>query len=93
MASVHSPLPRVATVVSIGMEFFAGIALALGVATGPLAALLALFTVGSALIAHRFWQMQGPDRHANELNFFKNMSIAGGLLLLAVTGAGRFAVG
>jgi putative oxidoreductase len=93
MASLHTPLPKVATVVSIVMEFFVGIALALGIATRPLAALLALFTIGTALLGHRFWTMHGAERHANQLNFYKNMSIAGGLLLLAVTGGGRFAVG
>jgi putative oxidoreductase len=93
MASLHTPVPKVATAVSIVMEFFVGIALALGIATRPLAALLALFTIGTALIGHRFWTLEGADRHANELNFFKNMSIAGGLLLLAVTGAGKYAIG
>ena len=92
MASLGTPFPKLATLISIVLEFFACIALALGVFTRPLALLLFLFTLGTALIGHRYWTMEGPDRHANQLNFFKNMSIMGGLLLLAITDAGRFAL-
>lgn len=92
MASVRTPAPRLATVVSILMEFFVGIALMLGIATRPLALLLALFTLGTALIGHHYWTMQGPARHENQLNFFKNMCIMGGLLLLAVSGAGKYSL-
>lgn len=43
-------------------------------------------------LGHRFWTMQGDKRHENFLNFFKNVSIAGGLILLAVAGPGRYAL-
>jgi len=92
MASLGTPFPKLATLISIILEFFACIAIALGVFTRPLALLLFLFTLGTALIGHRYWTMEGPDRHENQLNFFKNMSIMGGMLLLAITGAGRFAL-
>jgi putative oxidoreductase len=64
----------------------------LGVLTRPLALLLALYTLGTALIAHHFWTMEGGDRYANAINFYKNISIIGGLLLLYVTGAGKYSV-
>ncbi|MGV2836675.1 hypothetical protein ACNPOQ_23365, partial [Pseudomonas shirazensis] len=54
--------------------------------------LFALFVVGTAMIGHPFWDMVEPARSANMTQFFKNMSIVGGLLLLAVTGAGRFSL-
>lgn len=92
MASVGTPAPQLATLVSIVMEFIVGIALMLGIATRPLALLLALFTLGTALIGHHYWTMQGPARHENQLNFFKNMCIMGGLLLLAVSGAGKYSL-
>ncbi|HEX2518157.1 MAG TPA: DoxX family protein, partial [Castellaniella sp.] len=92
MASLKAPFPKLATIISIALEFFACVAIALGVFTRPLALLLFLFTLGTALIGHRFWTMEGSDRYENQLNFFKNMSIMGGMLLLAITGAGRFAL-
>jgi putative oxidoreductase len=36
--------------------------------------------------------MEGPARVTGEINFFKNMSIIGGLLLLYLTGAGRYSI-
>jgi putative oxidoreductase len=36
--------------------------------------------------------MTGMEMMGNEINFFKNISIIGGLLLLAVTGAGRYSL-
>ncbi|CAM5780714.1 DoxX family protein [Ottowia pentelensis] len=92
MASVGAPAPALSTVVAIVMEFGVGIALVLGVFTRPLALLLCLFTLATALIGHRYWTQQGAERHANLLNFYKNISMMGGLLLLAVTGPGRYAL-
>jgi putative oxidoreductase len=36
--------------------------------------------------------MEGAERHANSINFYKNLSIVGGFLLLYVTGAGKYSV-
>jgi putative oxidoreductase len=36
--------------------------------------------------------MADGERMANMINFYKNVSIMGGLLLLCVTGAGRYSV-
>ena len=71
---------------------FFGIALVLGAFTRPLALLFCLFTLGTAFLGHRYWKLEGAERHANMLNFYKNLSITGGLLLLAVTGPGRYAL-
>ncbi|KAA7846104.1 DoxX family protein, partial [Salmonella enterica subsp. enterica serovar Lubbock] len=48
--------------------------------------------LGTALIAHTFWNVEGAMQTANMVQFYKNLSIMGGLLLLAVTGAGRYAL-
>ena len=82
----------VATVVAIAVEFLGSIALILGVWTRPLAVLLALFTLATAILAHHFWTMEGAERYANSIHFYKNLSIIGGFLLLYVTGAGKYSV-
>ncbi len=92
MAHVGAPLPTMATLIAIVMEAFVSAALMLGLATRPLALLMALYTFGTAIIGHHFWTMTGMTRFENEINFYKNISIIGGLLLLNVTGAGRYAV-
>ena len=36
--------------------------------------------------------MEGAARYANAINFYKNVGIIGGFLLLYVTGAGRYSL-
>ncbi|WP_313399174.1 DoxX family protein [Stenotrophomonas sp.] len=93
MASLQAPLPQVAAAIAVAMEFVVAMALMLGIAVRPLALLFVAFVLGTALLGHAFWGMQGAERAANLTQFLKNVSIAGGLLLLVVTGAGRYAVG
>ena len=92
MTQVGAPMPSVAALVAIVVEVFVALAVALGVWTRPLALLLALYTLGTGLIGHPFWTMEGADRYANATNFYKNISIIGGFLLLYVTGAGSYSV-
>jgi putative oxidoreductase len=86
------PLPTIATLVAIVVEFFVAIAVILGVWTRPLAVVLALYTLASAFIGHPFWTMEGADRYANTINFYKNVSIMGGFFLLYLTGAGKYSI-
>ncbi|BBR53544.1 MULTISPECIES: DoxX family protein [Pseudomonas] len=92
MSSLGAPAPMLAAAIAVIMEFAVGILLILGFYTRPLAFLFALFVLGTALIGHPYWNMVDPERSANMTQFLKNMSIVGGLLLLAVSGAGRFSL-
>ncbi|NNM62545.1 MAG: DoxX family protein [Steroidobacteraceae bacterium] len=92
MTQVGAPLPWLATLIAIVMEFFVGIVLLLGVAVRPLALLMILYTFGTALIGHPYWALAGMDRFEAMIGFYKNISIMGGFLLLYVTGAGRYSV-
>jgi len=79
------PLPSVAVWIAVIMELGVGIALILGL-------LLALYTLATAIIGHHFWTMSGMERVEAEINFFKNLSIMAGLLLLYLTGPGRYSL-
>jgi putative oxidoreductase len=92
MAQTGAPIPPVAALVAIAVEFFVSIAVVLGVWTGPLAVLLALYTLATAFIGHHYWTMTGDDQYANMTNFYKNISIIGGFFLLYVTGAGKYSI-
>jgi len=92
MASVGAPLPQVAAGIAVIMEFGVGILLLVGFFTRPLALLLALFTLGTALIGHHFWNMTGAEHAMNMVQFYKNMSIIGGLLALHVAGPGKYSI-
>lgn len=86
------PMPTLAALLSVVMELGVGLALAVGLFTRSLALLMVFYVLGTALIGHAYWAMEGPERIANMINFYKNMSIMGGLLLLYITGSGRFSI-
>ena len=67
-------------------------AIAVGALTRPLALLMFLYTLGTALIGHRFWTEKGTERVDSMDSFFKNLSIMGGFLLLFVTGPGKYSI-
>ena len=90
MTSTGAPAPTLAAIIAVVMELVVGIAIIVGFFTRPLAALLALYTLGTALIGHHYWTMQGVERYANTINFYKNISIIGGLILLFITGPGKY---
>jgi putative oxidoreductase len=86
------PVPALAAVIAVVMEFFVGLAIVVGLFTRPLALILALYTLGTGIIGHQYWTMSGMARMEAEINFFKNISIIGGLFLLYLTGAGRYSI-
>jgi putative oxidoreductase len=86
------PLPTVAAIIAVVMEFFAGIAIVLGVLTRPVAVLLAVYTIATGFLGHPYWTMTGMEQVGAMINFYKNVSIAGGFLLLYVIGAGKYSV-
>jgi len=92
MTQSGAPLPSLAALVAIAIEFFASVAILLGVWTRPLAVVLALYTLATAFIGHPYWNMTGMDHVLNMINFYKNLSIMGGYFLLYVMGAGKYSV-
>jgi putative oxidoreductase len=92
MSMVGAPVPELSAIIAVIMEFFVGISILLGVATRPLAILLMLYTLATALIGHHYWTLTGMAQYEAMINFYKNISIMGGLLLLYVTGAGKHSV-
>ncbi|HLW73809.1 MAG TPA: DoxX family protein [Gammaproteobacteria bacterium] len=68
-------------------ELGGGLLLLLGAFTRPVALSLAVFSVVSALIAHRNFADV-----AQLINFMKNMSMAGGFLYAAMLGAGALSL-
>ena len=74
------------------MEVPAAILIVLGFFTRPLAVLFIFYTLGTAVIGHHYWDMTGDAVGPNMINFWKNVSIAGAFLLLAITGPGAISL-
>jgi putative oxidoreductase len=92
MVQLKAPAPVLAAAVATFMELPVAFAIAVGVLTRPLALLMFLYTLGTALIGHRFWTEKGTERVDSMDSFFKNLSIMGGFLLLFVTGPGEYSI-
>lgn len=92
MKALGTPLPTIGALIAVVLEFFAGMAIMLGFFTRPIAIIMAIYTLATAIIGHPFWSISGAAQMAAEINFYKNISIIGGLLLLSVTGAGPYSL-
>jgi putative oxidoreductase len=92
MAQLGVPTPALAAGVATLMELPVTFAVAVGAFTRPSALLLFLYTLGTALIGHRYWTMTGADYVDSMDSFYKNLSIMGGFLLLYVTGPGKYSI-
>ncbi len=76
-----------------GVEFFGAICILLGLATRYVAILLAVFTLIAALLAHRYWTFTDAAQiRAQSTNFYKNLAIVGGFLILYAAGGGRWSI-
>ncbi|RQO41057.1 DoxX family protein [Variovorax sp. KBW07] len=92
ITSAGLPLPEVAAAVAIVIELGLGIALLLGFKTRWTAIVMAIFTVVTALFFHKYWSAPEAMKMMQQINFNKNIAIAGGLLALAAFGPGRFSI-
>lgn len=92
MASSGAPVPMQSAIIAVIMEVPAAILIVLGFFTRPLAVIFIFYTLGTAVIGHHYWDMSGDAVVPNMINFYKNISIAGGFLLLAIAGPGAISI-
>jgi putative oxidoreductase len=92
MQQLGVPTPVLAAAVATFMELPVAFAVAIGAFTRPSALLMSLYTLGTALIGHRYWTITGADYVDGLDGFYKDLSIMGGFLLLYVTGAGKYSI-
>lgn len=86
------PLPQVVTVIAIVAELGGGLMLLVGWKTRLVSWILAVYVVIAAAVAHRYWTYDPAQAFAQTSFFYKNLAITGGLLYVAVVGAGRYSV-
>jgi putative oxidoreductase len=84
MVQLGAPMPVLAAAVATFMELPVAFAVAVGAFARPSALLMFFYTLGTALIGHRYWTITGADRVASMDGFYKNLSIMGGFLLLYI---------
>lgn len=81
------PFPTLALAVAVTIELGGGVLLALGYRVKPVAVVMALFSLATAVTFHNNFADQNQMIH-----FLKNVMIAGGLLQITAFGAGALSV-
>jgi putative oxidoreductase len=88
IASKGLPFAGLIAALTIVVEVLGGIAIVVGYKARVAGLILAIFTILAAIIFHNFWDAPADQAYVQNIMFMKNMSMAGGLLLLTVFGAG-----
>jgi putative oxidoreductase len=87
ISSVGLPFPTLLYALAVAAEVGGGVLLLVGFKARAAAVALAVFSVAAAVLFHSQFSDQNQMIH-----FMKNLAIAGGLLALFASGAGRFSV-
>ena len=92
IASKDLPMPALATVVAIVVEFVGGLMLVIGWKARWAALAVAVFTFVASIYFHNFWAMADQAVRVNQLMFMKNVAVIGGLLMVFAFGPGRYSL-
>jgi putative oxidoreductase len=91
MQGVGLPLVNVLLPLTILVELGGGLALAFGWKARWSAAALFLFLIPTTVIFHAYWSAPADQVMMQQINFWKNVSIMGGMLAVVAFGAGAWA--
>ena len=92
IASMGVPLPALCAAIAIAVELGLGLALLVGWQARISALVIAVFTVVITFIFHAFWNAPAEQLMMQQLAFFKNIAVVGGLLALAAFGPGAWSL-
>jgi uncharacterized membrane protein YphA (DoxX/SURF4 family) len=70
------------------LELLGGLLIALNIGARFFALLLVLFVMVATFYFHDFWNQTGPDAKNNMIHALKNLSLIGGLFIIAGIGRG-----
>jgi putative oxidoreductase len=92
MSSVGVPNPDVLVYVAGIAELVGGLALVLGILARLASLGLVLLVVAIQYYFHAFWNLEGMEAKMQMVQFFKNLAIIGGLLMVFAHGPGRYSI-
>ena len=91
-AGAGMPMPQVAVAIGLVIEIVGGLAILLGWHTRWAALILGFFTLVASFFFHNFWGVPAEAAGVQQLLFWKNIAVVGGLLAYAAHGAGAWSV-
>ena len=92
IASKGLPMASIVAVLTIIIELGGGLAVVFGFMTRWAALALAVFTLLAGVIFHAYWALPAEQVMMQQIMFWKNISIAGGFLVLAAFGPGAISI-
>ena len=93
IGSKHLPLPEVGAIIAILCELGAGTLLLVGFKARWAGLALAIFTLAAGIFFHDYWNLTDAAQiGANKINFWKNIAISGGMLMVFAFGPGRYSL-
>lgn len=92
IASKGLPVPQVLAALTIVVELGGAILLIVGWKARWAALAILTYSLLTAFLIHNYWTMTGEQVMPNWINFWKNLSIAGGMLMVFAFGPGRYSV-
>ncbi|HEY6022927.1 MAG TPA: DoxX family protein [Pseudolabrys sp.] len=92
LTSINFINPSLMSPLALVVEWIIVVMLILGLGTRYGALLGLAFVIVATVAAHRYWGYPQAAQLVNYIFLTKNLSIAGGLIVLFVTGPGRFSV-
>ena len=92
ISSVGLPLPALAAATALIVEIVGSLALLAGFGTRIAALVLAAFTLVASFFFHAYWGVPADQAFMQQLLFFKNIAVVGGLLAIAANGAGAWSL-
>lgn len=83
VASAGLPFPALGAAAAVVVELVFGLALLFGFKTRIVSLVIAAFTLAAGFAFHQFWSAPAEMAQMQQIQFMKNIAIAGGLLVLA----------
>lgn len=92
IASNGLPFPELLAGLAVAIELGGGLAILAGWKTRWAALALVAFVIVITPIFHAYWAAPAGQAMGQQINFMKNASILGGMLLLLAFGPGRYSL-
>jgi putative oxidoreductase len=90
LTSKGLPVPEVLAAATVILEVVGTLFIIIGYRIKIAALGLAILTIIAGILFHNFWSMPADQVLIQQIMFIKNLSIAGGLLLISTGGVGSW---
>ena len=87
VAAASMPMPQILAIAAGVVELLCGLMIALNFGARFFSLVLALFVVAATFYFHDFWNQTGDAAQGNMIHAMKNLSLIGGLFIIAGIGA------